>query len=126
MKTRGLILLIFCTVAWGVCYAQTFQMGATYHPIPMRSQQIVQPISHYEGTVYRPFDNTPPSEVGNTYTPGNQNGGQRKGFGQPTDPGIQGEASPIGEPWIMAIFALAFAGVIAWRKRKSIKQQTEK
>lgn len=124
MKTRGLILLIFCTVAWGVCYAQTFQMGSSYHPIPMRSQQIVQPISHYEGTVYKPFDNTPPSEVGNTYTPGNQNGGQRRGFGGGPESG-QGP-SPIGEPWILAIFALAFAGVIAWRKRNSIKQQTEK
>lgn len=30
---------------------------------------------------------------------------------------------PVGEPWIMAIFAAIFGGVIAWRKKQSIKQQ---
>ena len=65
-------------------------------------------------------------EVGTTNVPsdyseissessGSHKVGPRK-LGGGTDPGEQSENSPIGEPWIMLLFALLTCGVIAYRK----------
>ena len=47
--------------------------------------------------------------------------GPRK-LGGGTDVGEQSENSPIGEPWIMALFAVFAVGLIAYR-RKNIKDE---
>jgi hypothetical protein len=52
------------------------------------------------------------------YSPGRP-GQVRKGFLDPTNPGNQSNESPIGEPWVLAIFAAAFAAVIAVRRKRS-------
>lgn len=72
--------------------------------------------SVYDGTVYAPFDNTTPSEQSNVGTPSPNKapGGPRRGFINGPD---QTGPSPVGEPWILAIFSAAFAGGIALRKR---------
>lgn len=88
-----------------------------------QSQQILQTSVQYKGTVYEPFDNTAPSEqsaVGSSSSPNRapgKGGNIRNGFGPRTDD-TPANTSPVGEPWILAAFAVLFAGVIAWRRAK--------
>lgn len=76
----------------------------------------------YSGTVYTPFDNTSPSEVGGigaNYVPGNApqqtratgNNRDRKA-NKPMD------ESPIGEPFVLVLFALLFAAKIFRKQHK--------
>ena len=108
-------------------YAQPFTPTPSQAAqVAIQSQQIMQNGLNHDGTIYAPFDNTTPSEqseVG-TYSP---NRGPRKatsewtpGWGDET-PGPDtnaGQESPVGEPWILAAFALLFAGVVWLRGRK--------
>ena len=74
----------------------------------------------YRGTTYAPFDDAVPSDyaegVGNTPR---HLSGRRNGFGGGPEWG-EGPC-PVGEPWILAIFAAMFSGIIAWRKRTATK-----
>ena len=87
---------------------------------PMQNAQVM-PTTGYNGTVYAPFDASAPSEQ--SEVEGNSGsrprGGIKRGgnFNYGTEYG-QSNESPIGEPWVLAIFALAFAGVLAIRKTK--------
>ena len=61
-----------------------------------------------------------PSEATTTtasYAPGRP-GTVKTGFINPGEGGERSDQSPIGEPWVLAIFAAAFATVIAVRQRK--------
>ena len=66
------------------------------------------------GTMSVPSDYSSPA--GGANAP--QKVGPRK-LGGGTDPGQQSEEYPIGEPWIMVLFALAACGMIAYRKKKT-------
>lgn len=74
----------------------------------------------YSSFVYEPFDNTAPSE-----STANGHGPRRAKKGDGWDdsgfilgPDINpGQESPVGEPWVLALFALLFAGVMAWKKK---------
>ena len=113
-----LLLLLACASlsAWPTneenLSTQTFQ-----------SQQILQTSVQYKGTVYEPFDNTAPSEQyseGISSSPNRapgKGGGIRKGFDTGAEYG-RDDQYPVGEPWILAAFAVLFAGVIAWRRVK--------
>ena len=62
-----------------------------------------------------------PSEATATtasYAPGRP-GQPKRDLGHGTDAGNQSTESPIGEPWVLAIFAAAFAAVIAVRRKRS-------
>lgn len=97
----------------------------------MQSQQIMRSGVAYSGTIYTPFDNTSPSE----YHPvaagqdqdasGGRHGHIRKEkiLGPDTPPANQ---SPIGEPWILALFAAIMAGIIAIKHQNKQRQQTAK
>ena len=86
----------------------------------MSSQQIMSTGSAYNGTIYAPFDNTAPSQyTEEAFSPSQQSSsGPRRGkiTGPDTPPA---DASPIGEPWIMAAFALLFGSAVALRGRKA-------
>lgn len=127
------LLVTSINSAWG----QTFGAGGQQQTA-IQSQQIMNG-GAYKGTVYEPFSGTTPSEQ--SYSPVKAPGGPRKGYNPetgewtPDSPDIetagdygQSEESPIGEPWVMALFALAFAGVIAIRqyKRKTVKSMNMK
>ena len=88
--------------------AQTFQ-----------SHQIMNNGTKYNGTVYEPFSATTPSEQSEVGTNNSSARPERhiRTFGKPGEIG-QSEDFPVGEPWILAVFALAFAGVVALRKTK--------
>ena len=94
---------------------------------PMQNMQIMSTGVRYNGTIYSPFDNTVPSEVdgvGAGYSPLQSSGPRKLGsFDNPTDPGSQSNESPVGEPWIMILFALMFAGVTALKHRNKLKTE---
>lgn len=72
----------------------------------------------YQGAVYEPFNNTPPSESGNGGSRGIS--GRKNAFpGSPSDPGKEniGLGSPVGEPFVLLLFA-AVAVVVAWRQKR--------
>ena len=93
--------------------------------------QMSSPNQSYSGALaistpaitYKPFHPAAPSEYdaeGNL--PEDKASGRRKigGFvDRPDTP--PANTSPIGEPWILAIFAAMFSGIIAWRKRTATK-----
>ena len=47
--------------------------------------------------------------------------GPRRSFINPGDPGDQSEEFPIGEPWVLLLFAAAGAGVIAYRRWRALQ-----
>ena len=115
MKTRVNIIAILSVVAI-MANAQTFSTPYTYGE-PIQSQQLVTPVTSYEGELYEPFDNTTPSErsaVGRS-----QGTVKRWGnFDDIPEGGEQENSYPIGDGvWAMVFCALAFAGVVALRRR---------
>ena len=72
----------------------------------------------YQGAVYEPFNDTPPSESGNAPRgiSGRKNLGGRGG----RDPGEQSDQSPVGEPFVLLLFAAVAAVVVAWRQRRAV------
>ena len=78
----------------------------------------------YQGAVYEPFSNTVPSEGGNTPRgiSGRRNSWDWSGGGMGDDPnddpGHRDPNSPVGEPWVLLLFAAVAAFFIARRKRQ--------
>ena len=115
---RHKITYLFLLIGFAYACAQNF--GERNYPVQQefRSQQIMSSGSNYGGTVYKPFDNTTPSEqseVGASYSPNKAPGGPRRGFDIGGETG-KADEYPIGEPWILAIFAAAFATGIAIKR----------
>jgi MYXO-CTERM domain-containing protein len=120
MKKIILVVTFFC-IATIVAYAQTYHMPSPKTDGGAIQSQQIMPTRNYNGTVYEPFSTSTPSEqsaVGSSYSPSDTPGGPRKGkiTGPDTPPA---DESPIGEPWVMAAFALLFAGTLALRRRKA-------
>lgn len=110
-------------------FAGIGQIGAVENS-PVRQGAQSQPLQQvntmttgtYTGTVYEPFSTAVPSEqaAGNGSNSAPRGEIRRGGnFNTGTEYG-QSDESPIGEPWILAIFAAAFAGIIAFRKKQQI------
>ena len=116
MKRNIVLPTVFLSMATLAVYAQPFTPTQTPQ-VAMQSQQIMQNGQNHDGTIYAPFDNTMPSEQssGPNKAPGKGGGNPKTFIGGPETG--QGP-SPVGEPWVLAIFALAFAGVVALRKTK--------
>ena len=120
-KISYIITFIFLSIGFAYTQAEPLYPSAQLEPQPMQNAQVM-PTTGYNGTVYAPFDASAPSEQ--SEVEGNSGsrprGGIKRGgnFNYGTEYG-QSNESPIGEPWILAIFALAFAGVVAIRKRKN-------
>ena len=78
----------------------------------------------YESTIYDPFSeeapgsssNNGPSKIGSRQ---NTWGGGGMGDNTNDDPGHRDPGSPIGEAWVMLLFAAAAAIVIALRKKQT-------
>ena len=120
-KISYIITFIFLSIGFAYTQAEPLYPSAQLEPQPMQNAQVM-PTTGYNGTVYAPFDASAPSEQ--SEVEGNSGsrprGGIKRGgnFNYGTEYG-QSNDSPIGEPWVLAIFALAFAGVLALRKRKN-------
>lgn len=71
----------------------------------------------YQGTVYEPFNDTPPSESGNSNSGPKGISGRKNAFpGRPDTPPAPG--SPVGEPLVLLLFAAVAAAVVALRQKK--------
>ena len=111
------ITFIFLSIGFAYTQAEPLYPSAQLEPQPMQNAQVM-PTTGYNGTVYAPFDASAPSEQSEAnanQAPGRP--GKVKTFYD--GPGANQGPSPIGEPWVLAIFALAFAGVLALRKTKN-------
>lgn len=69
-------------------------------------------------------------DTGDVPTPGNGStgtpNGPRRSMENPGEVGeTSDESSPIGEPWVLLLFAAAGAGVIAWRRRGALAQTSK-
>lgn len=124
MKRNTFLLTVFLSMATLAVYAQPFTPTPTQAAqVAMQSQQIMQNGQNHDGTIYAPFDNTMPSEQSSGP---NKKGGVRKSDGDDWNPDdfILGpdtppaNQSPVGEPWVLAAFALLFAGVVYLRGKK--------
>ena len=119
-KISYIITFIFLSIGFVYTQAEPLYPSGQLEPQPMQNAQVM-PTTGYNGTVYAPFDASAPSEQ--SEVEGNSGsrprGGIKRGgnFNYGTEYG-QSNESPIGEPWVLAIFALAFAGVLAIRKTK--------
>lgn len=71
----------------------------------------------YQSTVYKPFSNTLPSEVGaNANEQEFDITGRKNAFITPGNPNASDE-SPVGEPWVMLLMAAMSAGAVAYKKK---------
>ena len=110
------LLTIGCSYAHAIS-PNRYEMPAIQ---TFQSQQIMTCGTRYRGVVYTPFTSSLPSElsvVAGESNSGRPTGNVRRGKIDGPD-GPRAEQYPIGEPWILALFALAFAGVVAIRKTK--------
>lgn len=117
MQTKTLFIFLF--ILFSFCaIAQPFAQPQA-QPMVMQSQQIMQNGQNYDGTIYAPFTTATPSEQA-----------QQEPNRAPRHPGtirrglIDGPnsgqgPSPVGEPWILALFALLMAGGIAVKRRRN-------
>lgn len=73
----------------------------------------------HQSSVQEPFSNELPSESNTSFAGSTPDGisNRKNGFIIPSDPGDISPESPVGEPWIMLIFAAAAAAIITLRKR---------
>ncbi len=70
----------------------------------------------YQGTVYEPFNDTPPSESESGSSPSKITN-RRNGFvDRPDTPPAPG--SPVGEPLVLLLFAAVTAAIVAWRQKR--------
>jgi hypothetical protein len=73
----------------------------------------------HQSVVQQPFSNALPSEINTSFAGSTPDGisNRKNGFITPEDPGDQSKQSPVGEPWIMLIFAAVATAIITLRKR---------
>ena len=115
---RGAVLTIFLLFFTLQIGAQGFTSTSPYRAerkvITDQSAQVDE-YQSYKSTIYQPFSNSTDGDS-NDYE-GDVDTGE---WGDPTtaNPGNTSNQSPIGEPWIMLLFAAAAAATVTWRKRK--------
>ena len=82
------------------------------------SMQAPRYLAH-QSVVQQPFSNALPSEINTSFAGSTPDGisNRKNGFITPEDPGEQSPESPVGEPWIMLIFAVIATATITLRKR---------
>ena len=116
-KISYIITTLLLSIGFAYIQAEPLFPSAQLEPQPMQNAQVM-PTTGYNGTVYAPFDASAPSEQSEAnanQAPGRH--GKVKTFYD--GPGAGQGPSPIGEPWVLAIFAITFAGVVALRKWKN-------
>ena len=84
----------------------------------------------YQSTVYQPFESSFPSDNTPVYSNGQGEGNDRQNA--PTnrrnltgggDAGDQEQSYPVGDPWVMLLFAAAAALAIYIRQRKAVLKE---
>lgn len=124
LRTRIVLLLLFVVSVGAQVNAQTFQSTSSYPMAQHASQAVDASVAGsyraYESTIYEPFTAASPSSNSND-APANISGRRNAdddGFGGNSDGGSQADSYPMGEPWIMLLFAAAGAVVVYMKQRK--------
>lgn len=118
---RHKITYLLLLLGFAYAYATPIYEYDTPAPQGFRSHKILNAGTIYQGTTYVPFDDAAPSdysEVGASYSPNRAPGGPRRAFDTGAETG-RDEQYPVGEPWILLLFAATFAGVMALRRKNS-------
>ena len=123
-KIALLFLAFMCVGAYAE--AQNFQSTSSYlngsSPQTVEQTVAASPQQAYKSTIYEPFSSATPSSDANSSNNGNARGiSGRRNAGPdwgvtPDDPGYR---PPVGEPWIMLVFAAMAAVVIRLRKKQT-------
>lgn len=82
----------------------------------------------YQSTVYQPFESSLPSDNHPVYSNGQGDNNDRQNAptnrrnlgGVEGDIGDQSDQFPVGDPWVMLLFAIAAALVVFVRQRKAV------
>jgi len=123
MRSKMIIIALLSLMSLAMS-AQEYKSGPELDPV-IQSQKIMSTGVTFNGVVYEPFDNTPPSEYNKRNAkPGIRREGDDDPWGHNQDAGEKDEASPIGDgilPLLAA--ALAFGGVIYLRRRKRMNTE---
>ena len=125
MKKRLTILIMLIAALWNGGAMMRAQQ-------PFGGSQDVQAYTPYRSTIYAPgatgVSEAPESAYpyGNNGGPANAPAGPHRSVGQPgtgqgTDPGSGDPDSPIGAPWILLLFTMAYVG---WRVARTKNQLT--
>lgn len=116
---RSVLFVIFLLSGIALS-AQTFSSTSSYNRTsePAISTQQQQSYQSYRSTVYEPFTDTPPSATGvNAAEQEFDITGRKNGFITPSNPN-ESDESPVGEPWVLLVFAAAAAVVVAIRGKQ--------
>ena len=118
MKRNTFLIIVFFSMATLAAQAQPFTPTPEFQHLAMQSQLIMQNGQNYQGTIYEPFDNTAPSDQSG-YGPNRAKGKDRPGNPRTYIGGPEAGQGPcpVGEPWVLAVFAMVFAAVV-WMKRR--------
>ena len=96
-------------------YMQAATSDVPFHP--MRGRRIMTTGAVYASTVYVPFDSKTPASYSEDLAMADR--GLRRAkqdfIQRPDD--IPAQTSPVGEPWILLVFALLFGCIVALRRR---------
>lgn len=118
LKGAFILILLVCSM---LSYAQTFSSTSPYRvdgKVAPASEQ-TQRYSSYQSTVYEPFTDALPSSAGSTTDEHFTITERKNGFIKPGDPNTS-EESPVGEPWILLLFAAVAAAIVALRQRRAV------
>ena len=120
-KLSRAVLLIFLFMSMG-SFAQVYSSHSPFRPVEQRQidpafQQEAPTYRAYQSTVYEPFSTTTPSESGNN-SGGSMGISVRKNLTGVGDPNAGTLQSPIGEPWVLLLFAAVAAVVVRLRNKE--------
>ena len=103
---------------YGGSMSQGGQVAAGGYAMPQGFREAgTKSYNAYQSTVYEPFTDALPSSAGSTTDEQFVITERKNGFIKPSDPNTSTE-SPVGEPWILLLFAAAAAVTVTWRRRK--------
>ncbi len=115
-------IIIICCLATVSAHADMTQYNKSFGQTDydeMTSDRAVMNSTRYSSPIYEPFSSTTPSELSEVGSnSGSHKGHIRRGFDTPGEEN-QSNESPIGDAVLpLLALALAFAGIIALRRRR--------
>ena len=112
---------------YGGSTSQGGQASAGGYAMPQGFREVGQKsYNAYQSTVYEPFTAAAPSDnhpINDSQITGRRNawGGGGMGDNKDDDPGKRDPNSPVGEPFVLLLFAAVAAMVIAWRRARGAR-----
>ena len=120
MKNRTTMNRTIFVLLLGLLTLSVYAQG--YTPVEQsssafQSQQMMQSGSSYSGQVYTPFDNSTPAEQNSVNESTSSGSGKQIRKGLIIGPEDPLGPSPLGDEWILAVFAAIFGAAVLLRKK---------